>query len=127
MECCTVKNKIQVDIDLSGHNLACETTFAKVISEKILLNKVKFYDRMALVSQQYDDRASVLIDTFEVSDTLFNKLTGQVNVEFDWHSYYGFEDVHQGEKIKDTWIFNVKNNVAMFEIELPEMHVVHEI
>lgn len=122
-----MKQNIQVNIDLKGHNLSCEATFAKVISEKLVLNKGKFYDRMALVSQQYDGRAAVLIDTFEVADTRLEHLAGEVNVEFDWHSYYGFEDVHQGKKIKDTWIFNVKDDVATFDIELPEIHLVHEI
>ncbi len=122
-----MQNKIQVELCLQGHDQNCAQTMSRVISEKLLLNKIEFHERMARVSQQYDDRAAVLMDTFEVTDLNLTEKSGVANIGYDWNAYHDFEDISRANKVQDNWLFTIADNKAKFELELPEQYLVHEI
>lgn len=123
----TVQNSIEVNICLNGYDNHCENTLSKVISEKMLLKKIEFYERMARVSQQYDERAGVNLNSLKVNKLSLNDNSGMVDVSYLWDAYHDFEDINSSAQVRDSWKFKVENNQAIFSLDLPEQHIVHEI
>ena len=119
--------KLKVEIDLFGHDLNCKNTMSRVITEGLVVNKLKFHERMTRISQQYCDRAHVKMETFEVSDTNIEQLSGEIKVGYRWDSYYDFEDIHHFDKVSESWPFTIVKNKVLFELDLPELHLTHEI
>ncbi|WOH37853.1 hypothetical protein RI844_01035 [Thalassotalea fonticola] len=118
---------MKVEIDLFGHDLNCKNTLTRVITEGLLLNKLKFHERMTRVSQQYCERAHVKMETFEVSAASVGQCSGEIKVGYQWNSYYDFEDIQHFDQVSETWPFSIKNNMALFELDLPELFVTHEL
>ncbi|WNC69872.1 hypothetical protein RI845_06955 [Thalassotalea nanhaiensis] len=122
-----MSQKLTIEVNLFGHDLNCKHTISKVITENLVINKLKFHERMTRVAQQYCDRAQVKMETFEVATTNLEQLSGEVKVGYRWDSFYDFEDIQHFDKVTEQWPFTIVNNKALFELDLPELHVVHEI
>lgn len=122
-----VQNSIKVNICLNGYDNHCENTLSKLISEKMLLKKIEFYERMSRVSQQYDERAGVNLNSLKVNKLSLSDNSGIVDVSYLWDAYHDFEDINSSAQVQDSWKFKVEDNQAIFSLDLPEQHIVHEI
>ena len=118
---------MQVMIDLENKNLNCNESLSEVIGEYLVKNKLTFFERMSRVSQQYCQRAAVNMDSFSVSNAILENDTYYVNVAVEWGSSFGFEGKNKSESLMEKWRFNIVNNHAVFELDLPELHISHEI
>ncbi|TRX56421.1 hypothetical protein [Thalassomonas sp. M1454] len=122
-----MKDSIKINICLNGHEQQCHNALSKVISEKLLLKKIEFYERMARVSQQYDERAGVDLNSLTINKLSLNENSGKVDVTYLWDAYHDFEDISASAQVQDIWRFRVENNQAVFKLDLPEQHLSHEI
>ncbi|EJA3296705.1 hypothetical protein MWT72_004209 [Vibrio vulnificus] len=124
-----VENKLHLEFEFKLADKEREELLESTVKEIIEFNVGSFYERMARISIQYDMRAEVLTDTFEVTEVVINftKNIGVASVEYDWDAYYGCKDMCGGDHIEDEWSFEVRRNTIVFDLNLPQDNRFDEI
>ncbi|QBY03044.1 hypothetical protein E2K93_01070 [Thalassotalea sp. HSM 43] len=120
-------DKMRVEIDLSGHDVNCQNTVSDVICQQLLSLKDDFVERLSRVSNQFCPKAVVDMDSFNVDLADIQQDKGMVRVGFGYQSFHDFEDLQTQQHIKENWRFELAQQKAVFELDLPELHPVHEI
>ncbi len=119
--------KLQLDICLKDFNLHCEQTTGTAISEKILTNKSMFHEYLSRITQQFDFKADVKMDTLKVEDVLLLNNSGVAKIGFAWDAFHDFEDIEKSNQLFERLPFTIEGTKAIFNLEMPQMHLVHEI
>ncbi|MGF1735363.1 hypothetical protein [Photobacterium satsumensis] len=124
-----IGNKLHLEFEFKVADEEREEILENVVKDLIEVNVGSFNERMARVSTQYDMRAEVLTDTFEVKEVAinFDNDVGVASVEYDWDAYYGCKDMCGGDRIEDDWSFEIRNNTIVFDLNLPEDNRFDEI
>ncbi|EHI9243118.1 hypothetical protein LQK65_004145 [Vibrio parahaemolyticus] len=124
-----VGNKLHLEFEFKLSDEEREELLESTVKEIVEINVGSFYERMARISIQYDMRAEVLTDTFEVTEVTINftKNVGVASVEYDWDAYYGCKDMCGGDRIEDEWSFEVRRNTIVFDLNLPQDNRFDEI
>ncbi|WP_371185402.1 hypothetical protein [Thalassotalea maritima] len=120
-------DKMRVELDLQKEHNGCHDTLKQLVIHKLLENKVQFNELLARTAHQICSRAHVDMASFAVTDSMFDGDVGKVKIGVQYQSYYGFEGVSKRDAIEDSWCFTMSDNKAIFDVFMPELHVVHEL